>query len=111
MLLGFSCLSFLRTVAQAGLPVLLKGKGANRRPAVRKPEAVVGAAAAATNQTLARVRRRKRYRGVGTIFYVTAEAVTYKADLPNMAHKLVSAKQIQNRRQGCRRYEMQSMPA
>jgi hypothetical protein len=53
----------------------------------------------------------ERYGVFGGIFCVTAEAVTYEADLPNMAHRLVSAKQIQNRRQGCRRYEMQSMPA
>jgi len=29
-------------VAQAGLPVLLRGKGAGRRPAVRKAAAAVG---------------------------------------------------------------------
>jgi len=35
-------LSLLRTVAQAGLPVLLKGKGAGQRPAVRKATATFG---------------------------------------------------------------------
>src|ERR1700741_304267 len=35
-------LSLLRTVAQAGLPVLLKGKGAGQKPAVRKATATFG---------------------------------------------------------------------
>jgi len=42
MLLASSCLSLLRPVAQAGLPVLLKGKGAGQRPAVRKATATFG---------------------------------------------------------------------
>ena len=43
MLLASSCLSFLRTVAQAGLPVLLRGKGTGQQPAVRKATTAVGA--------------------------------------------------------------------
>ena len=42
MLLASSCLRLLQTVAQAGLPVLLKGKSAGETPAVRKAAASVG---------------------------------------------------------------------